>query len=387
MNRIRLLSIAALALLSAGLIAACGSSGGSEDPQQVIDQTFSGDHTVKSGNLDLAVKASAQGSQSGSFSASLSGPFQGGASNTFPQFDLTGKLDASGAGQNINFSGGLISTGDAAYVSYNGTDYSVPATIFDQFKQSYLKGQKSQSQSQTAGLSPSEAFTQGCSQSLEQQGSSKSTAQSACTIDFKGLLTNLSNDGDADVEGTTTTHISGDIDVQAAANDFAKLIKATPQGQQLPQSAIDQITSKATDAVDTASFDLYSGNDDHTLRKLDFTLKISPPAGSTSSGVSSVSLNFSLTLSHLGETQTIKAPTNAKPLSDLSSQLGGLGALGGLGGASGGTTSPTLPGGSSGGGTGSGSQPSAAQSQAYLKCLQQAGSSSAAIQACASKIK
>ncbi len=84
-------------------------------------------------------------------------------------------------------------------------------------------------------------------------------------------------------------------------------------------------------AIKDASVDVYSGTDDHLLRKLSLSLSIAPPAGS---GVSSVKVDFSVTISDLNQPQTITAPSGAKPISGLLSQLGisGLGPLGSLGG-------------------------------------------------------
>src|SRR5919198_2563165 len=77
-TRIRLLSLAAVSILGAGLVAGCGGDdGGDEDPQQVIDETFSNDQEVNSGVIDLSLSGSAEGEDAGNIDASLSGPFQG----------------------------------------------------------------------------------------------------------------------------------------------------------------------------------------------------------------------------------------------------------------------------------------------------------------------
>jgi hypothetical protein len=100
-------------------------------------------------------------------------------------------------------------------------------------------------------------------------------------------------------------------------------------------------------------------------------------------GAEGGSLSFSIDFAKVGQPQTITAPSNARPLSELQQQLGGLGGgLGGLGGAgsSGGT------GGSSGGS--GGGNPSQAKIQKYSQCLQNAKSSDiAAIQKCAQLLK
>jgi hypothetical protein len=80
-------------------------------------------------------------------------------------------------------------------------------------------------------------------------------------------------------------------------------------------------------------------------------MAIVPPA-SAEAEVSSVDVDFSVTLSDVNEPQTISAPSDAKPITDLLSQFG-IGAAGPLG---------SLGGGSVGGGGG----PSAA----YLDCIE-----------------
>ena len=126
----------------------------------------------------------------------------------------------------------------------------------------------------------------------------------------------------------------------------------------------------------TAHIDVYTGESDHLLRKLAVTLDIAPPSGAAS-GVSEVKLDFSLTINDVNQPQTITAPQNAKPLSDLTGQLGGLGlSLGGLGSGSS----------SSGSSSGSlGSTGSSAAGQKYIQCALQAQGNQAAINACAQK--
>jgi hypothetical protein len=90
-------------------------------------------------------------------------------------------------------------------------------------------------------------------------------------------------------------------------------------------------------------------------------------------------VSYSIDFSNVGKPQTIKAPANAKPLSDLTSQLGGLGGV--LGGTSGSGTS--------GSGSGSGtSGPSSAALQKYSQCLQKANPNKPAeLQKCAALLK
>ena len=375
--RARVAIIAIIAVLPAA-VAACGGGGGgggSEDPNQVLDQTFNNPTKVTSGNLAISLDGTADGTQSGSLTATIDGPFQGDASNptTFPQFDLTAKVSASGAGQSFSFDGGLIATKDNAYVDYQGQAYEVGSSVFQQFKTAYEKSAK---------------------KAKSEQGSQSSSILEQFGIDPKTWLTNVSNEGDESVDGQDTIHIHGDASfagqgivaetlnlssldgyttggtLHLISNNqvgFKKLAQRAPgdAAQQLTPSQLDKLKS----AIKDASVDVYSGTDDHLLRKLSLSLSIAPPAGS---GVSSVEVDFSVTISDLNQPQTITAPSGAKPISGLLSQFGisGLGPLGSLGG------------GASAGGSGVGG--GGGPNQAYLKCVQQASPSQ--IGNCASKL-
>jgi hypothetical protein len=126
--------------------------------------------------------------------------------------------------------------------------------------------------------------------------------------------------------------------------------------------------------------DVYSTTDDNLLSKLDvnLTLDLTAIAGTAASvPVSTVDATFGYEVADINEEQSIEAPSDAQPIdelfSDLGIDLGDLGALGGLGGL----------GGTGSGGGGGGAAPDA---DAYLECLQQAGSDAAAINACASEL-
>jgi hypothetical protein len=344
-------AVLAIALPIPAAVAGCGgggSSGGTEDPQQVLDQTFNNPTKVTSGKLNITLDGSAEGAQGGNVSATIEGPFQGDANNqtAFPQFDLTADISASGAGQSFSFNGSLIATQDNAYVEYQNQAYEVGTQLFSQFKKSY----EASAQQAQAGQNQSSSI-------LGQLG-----------IDPKTWLTNVTNEGDEDVEGTNTIHIHGDADVAKVVSDIGKLAQQAPAGTATPSvtpAQLDQLKS----AIQGATVDVYSGADDHLLRKLALSLTIAPPSGA---GVSSVKVDFSITLSDVNQQQTISSPSGAKPISELLSQLG-LGGLplGGLGGSSG---LPSVPGGGGG------------PSTQYLQCVQQAGSDPAKINACASKL-
>jgi hypothetical protein len=370
LSRFRLLfALFALAALATAVVA-CGGGGdsGSESPNQVLDQTFSSSTpVVNSGDLGLKLTVTNSGAQPSKFDLQLSGPFESEGEGKVSKLDVNVKVDSSGQGQskNVNFDGGLISTGTAAFVSYKGNDYHAPSSFLDQFK--------SVTQAQGA-----------------LQGQNK-TAQRLLKLlgidDPKSLLTNLKNEGEADVEGATTIHVSGDLDVNKTFDAVENALRTAGAIGALGGSSSNlpspEQLNKLRDAIKQAHFDLYSGKDDHILRRLTVALSVELPSGP----VDKFDIAFDYSLGKVNEPQTIEAPPNAKPFAQLlkqlgvsASQLGGVGNLGlGAGTPSvggGGATTVTPP---AGGG-------SAQKDQKYIQCLGQA-QSAADIQACEALLK
>jgi hypothetical protein len=331
-SRAALLALCVVILALPAALAGCGGDGGGggEDPAQVLEQTFNNSEQITSGQVGISLDGSAEGTQSGSLTATIEGPFQldEGDQTAFPQLDLSAQVSASGAGQTFDFDGGLIATQDNAFVEYQGEVYEVGSSLFQQFRTAYERSVR-QSQGQQGDQSASSVFDR-------------------LGIDPQTWLTNLSNEGDEDVEGTETVHIHGDADIEQILSDLTKIAEQVPgaSASTLDPSQLDQVKS----AIQEASLDVYSGKDDHVLRRLGVSLAIEPPE-SAGGAVTSVNVDFTLTLSDVNEAQTISAPSGAKPISGLLEQLG----LSGLG-----------PFGSAGGSVGGGGGPS----PAYLDCIQ-----------------
>ena len=180
---------------------------------------------------------------------------------------------------------------------------------------------------------------------LERRSSRRAATPSACDIDFESWLTNLTNDGTEDVGGTVDGPRLGrrrrdDRCSPTSAASRASIPGADAQG--IDPSQLGAVSGAVTDA----SFDVYSGEDDHVLRKLDANLTIDPIAdrsrgrdlGLEHPDLSSRSRSTASTRtrrSRLRPTRSRSASCSATSGLDPS-------ALGGLGGAS-------LGGGSSGG--------------------------------------
>ncbi|HEY2334658.1 MAG TPA: hypothetical protein VGH58_06600 [Solirubrobacterales bacterium] len=360
MSRLRILTvfIALIALTTA--FAACGSSS-SSTPQAIVDEaTLQG---IESGKIDLSVGVGIKGEKSGHVDASLSGPFQGESEAELPELDLTAKANGSVGGKKVDFDGGLtLLGGNKAYVGYKGTEYEVDPTTFS-YVQSLAKRQG------TGGEKSSEVTA---------------CQEAAGELKVADFIENLSEGGSAEVRGTSTTKVSGDLNASGALEALSELVEDPACSEQLeatgavPSPAeLDAAKGTVQDAVKDAHVDLYVG-DDHIVRRITAQATIEPPEASK--GVRSVELEIDLTLTGVNEGQTISAPASSKPLSDLFLKLnvnplellgtvqgGGVGGLGSLlEGISGGG------GGSSSGGSGGPSGGGSGGQQAYYECLGEA---------------
>jgi hypothetical protein len=356
LSRFRTLALfAALAALATAL-AACGSGSGSDDPQTVVENaTLEG---VESGNVDLALQVKSNGPEGGDLDLSVSGPFQGEGTEALPQLDLEAKANGEAEGKAIDFEGGLTVLPDRAFVAYEGTEYEVDPTTFGFLKsgieQAEQKGSKGDAGNPTA------------------------CQDAAAGLKVDEFVEHLKNEGSVDVDGTSTTKVSGDLDVGAAIDAIIKLTEdpgCSAQLQaagQLPLDELEKARREVSSALKTSHVDLYVGDDD-IIRKVAADFTVTPKGGRES-----VEVDLELTLGEVNEEQQISAPSGAKPLEVLFRKLGinplelleagsGGADIGGLleklGGSSGSSEE-----GSGSGESGSGSS----DQQAYLKCLQNA---------------
>lgn len=303
MSRLRLphaITAVALLALSLGLVACGGGDKSGEGPQALLEEaTLQG---IGSGKLDLALNLSAKGEEGGKLDVSLSGPFQGEGKNSLPQLAMTARAQGNYNGTKIDFDGGLTLLPNSAYVNYEGVDYEVDPTTFA-FVESTLK----QAQRE-AGAETGAAGVAGCQEEFG-------------TLAVADFLENGRNEGSADVGGTGTTKVSGDLNVGGAIDALVEVAESPACRAQLaaagPLPSSDEIEAAKDEvgsAVKTARVDVYIG-DDQIVRRISAELKIEPNGGGT--GPKSIVIGLDLELTGVNEEQKISAPENAKPLSKL----------------------------------------------------------------------
>ena len=359
MSRFRTFGLLATLVALAVTLAACGSSSNSdEDPQKVVENaTLEG---VESGNLDLSLGVKSTGEEGGDIDVSLSGPFQGNdGKQALPELALTARANGSLEGEDVAFEGGVTLLPDRAFVNYKGTEYEVDPTTFGFVKSAFEQAQ------QGSGEEAGNADLSACQEAAE-------------GLQFGDFFENLENEGSEDVDGTSTSKISGDVNVGGAIDALIKLSGNPACSSQLeaagplPIGELEEAKGEVTSAVKKAHAEIYVGDDD-IVRKLVAELAIEPKGSNEN-----VQVDLELTLSGVNEDQEITAPANAKPLEGLFQQLdvnplelleaaqgeGGFeGLLEGL------MEGAVEPGSGSGSGGGSASGGSGASQQEYLSCL------------------
>jgi hypothetical protein len=351
--------LAVFAAATAVGVAACGGGGGdSADARQVVKQTFAGQKRVDSGKLNLSLTAKLRGTGLAATQLQepivlkMSGPFQSRGDNELPAMNL--ELTATGSGQ--DFSAGAVSTGDKGYVTFQGKPYSVPDKVFQQFKTGFEKQQKADNSQSNLDLS-------------------------ALGINPESWLKSPKNEGEEDVGGAKTTHVSSDVDLKALLDDVDNLLKkadkldlSRQQLQQLPKGLTGATRKQVQEAIKKAHVDIWTGKEDKTLRRLQLTVAFDIPESlkAEAQGVLGGDLDLTLEVADVNEKQDIKPPANPRPWSELQQQLGTSALGGSLGAGSGGSS------GSSGSGSsGAGSK----RTRDFLKCVQKA-KTSADVQTC-----
>ena len=194
-------------LIAASSIAlsACGSSSGG-DANSLLKQTFSGSHTVTSGNLSFSLTVSPSGSRtlSGPITLSFGGPFQSRGKGQLPASNFNISITASGRTGSL----GILSTGTNGYVTLQGTSYQLPAATFQKLESSFAQVASSPGAGSNGGT-------------LSKLG-----------IDPLHWLVNPSVVGHESVGGADTTHIRAGVNVAALLADLNTFLqKASSLGR------------------------------------------------------------------------------------------------------------------------------------------------------------
>lgn len=361
-SRARMLRLRALLPLFVAclVLAGCGGSS-SGNAVKLLRETFSGKHKVNSGTLNVALTLTPSGSRTlkNPISIGFGGPFQSRGTGQLPESDFTVKLGAASSAASI----GIISTGTAGYVSFQGSNYQLPQADFQRLESSFSQLASSPGSSGNSGI-------------LGKLG-----------INPLRWLKSPSIVGTETVGGVQTTHIHSSINVSALLSDFSTfLTKASSLGisgsTSFPHGISPSTISRVAGEIQNPTFDVWTGNADKTIRRLRINLTF-PVTGQISTllgGLRSAGLGLSMDYGALNQPQTVSAPTSVQPYGEFQTKLAGFvasirssiqGAL--TGGA---TTSGS-------GGFGTSTTGSSSNDQRYSACIQKAAGNVTKMQKCA----
>ena len=204
------------------------------------------------------------------------------------------------------------------------------------------------------------------------QNKDKRGSLRALGLDPRSWLSDAKDEGDEEIAGVQTRHVSGTLDVEAVMRNLNAFVRKSgptlggATGQTPPKPLSEADIRKIGEVVHDPTFHVYVGKDDDIIRRVAGKIEFDVPEESRQSlgGIQSGSIEFEVEFSKVNGDQQIDAPANARPLSDLTTSLGGTGALPGLGGGSPETT-PTPP-------TTDGTSPEAQDFKDYADCLDKA---------------
>jgi hypothetical protein len=355
-NRLLSLLMVAVAAVSVLALAACGGGddgGGNDgDATSKLSEAFKKPIPKATVAVDISAKVDGVQALTQPVSLKLTGPYESLGKNKVPKLDWD--VNLSGGGQ--AFTGKLISTGDNAFVGFQGQNYEVGTELISQFEQQLAAQRENQGQT------------------LQQLG-----------IDPSTWLSNAKEEGEEDVAGAKTTKITGAVNVEKMLTDINSVVdKVGPSmGQSAPSKLTPEQIKQATDVVKDPKFEVFVAEDDGTVRRLVATVGFEIPEAQRqqAQGATGGEISFTVEFSNVGQPAQVTAPTDARPITELQEQLQGL-----MGGATGGGSSGS---GSSGGGDDGGGA-SGADSEAfekYASCVEDAGGDQAKLAECSELLK
>lgn len=315
-------------------LASCGGDDDPESVQDVLDRAFSS--SIESADLKVDASIQLQGAPGldRPVRISASGPFRTNE-RKLPSVDIELRVGADGGGQTVTT--GFLSTGDRAFVKFEDVYYEQP-------------------RAQVAEANRSIARNQGRRGSLRALG-----------LDPRSWLAEAKDEGQEEIAGVETRHVSGRLDVEAVMRNLNRFVRrsgkalggATGQAPPNPLSAED--IQAVGEVVRDPVFHVYVGEDDGIIRRIAGQVEFEVPEGSRQElgGIQSGAIEIEVELSDVNGDQEIEAPANARPLSALTDSLGGTG-VPGLGA---GEATPAQP---------DATTPEAQDFQEYKECLDEA---------------
>jgi hypothetical protein len=311
-RRLFVLVFAAVALASCG-----GGGSDATDAEDLLDRAFGTD--IQSADLRIEAELELEG-RAGldrPLRIEASGPFRGNHGK-LPSADLELKIGAEGGGQTVTT--GFLSTGDRAFLKFQDVYYEQSRAAVRRANRS-LEGSRRRSSLRALGLNP------------------------------RSWLLAAVDEGEEEVSGVTTRHVSGRLDVEALMRDLNRFARRSgpavegAAGGEPPEPLSREDMRELGALVKDPTFDVYVGVEDDAIRRISGRIELDVPESEQSEldELEAGRLVFSVELADVNGDQQIEAPARPRRLSALIGRLGQGGLLGGLAGLAGPDDSETEP--------------------------------------------
>jgi hypothetical protein len=302
----------------------------------VLQQAFAGSSNIQSGVVNFSLSVTPTGG-SGLFSQPLSltvnGPFQMLTPGSPPALDLTATATAFGQSWTV----AVICTGHAGYVTLNGTSYALPGQATRAFRQALVHRDRELARHSRAHTSRAHQLARRNRAHTSRAHRHRRQGLKGSGMSGRGLdmLARLGIDPsawlvsptvvstNATAGGVPSTEVQAGVNVATLAQQLYAALTARggPRAGALPSNIPPAIASELS-AIQ-ATVQVYSGNADHTLRKLVINATVPVPSAMQAQlgGVTSVNIVLSLELNELNQPQVITAPTNVQPFKALRAKV------------------------------------------------------------------
>jgi hypothetical protein len=302
---VRRLVLLLLLVVGGCTLASCGGGDDRESVEDLLDKAFSGE--IHSADLKLEAEVELKGLVKDPIKIDAEGPFRTNEGK-LPSADIELRVGSGGGGQTVT--SGVLTTGDRVFLKFQDVYYEQPPEQVRQANRALAKKKGGRPLSEL-GLDP------------------------------RSWLAEAKDEGDAEVAGVDTNHVSGTLDVASLMRNLNKFVRRSATALGSGQDGAPRLTEadiqELTDAVKDPSFDVYVGKKDNLIRRVSGRIEFDVPEADQAGlgGLKGGSIVFSVELRDVNGDQQIEAPTHSRPLSKLTDSLGSaidaLGAGGGTG--------------------------------------------------------
>ncbi|HYH57658.1 MAG TPA: hypothetical protein VD790_00360 [Thermoleophilaceae bacterium] len=289
------------AVLAGALVVGCGGDddAATESATELLDIAFA--NSIDSADITLDIELELEGAAEleEPVQITLTGPYHSDPDGALPAVDWNVTIQAQGQ----SFEAGLTSTGDRAFIGLQGTDYEVSRETVENLNRQLLASRETEGD-----------------RDLEDFG-----------VTPRDWVVDAEVEGDEEVADVLTTHVSGNLDVARILDDLNTVVAEASQlggaiAEQAPPTLSDEQQEQIEDVVSDPRFDAYVGKDDERLHRLsaDLGFEVPEDARERVGGLESGVISFSIEFANIGAAQEVSAPENARPVSELTTQLEGL---------------------------------------------------------------